>query len=652
MNATVKYCLLLFTPFFLSANLAVADDSVMAINQIQYFQSNKTGIDPTAALDIAIHRFQQGKTETLQGNIFNQGLNQSFYWLKLDISENTHLNNAVRLVTNVAYRPLITAYLVENGSYTKILQSTASDTFSDRSHAFRLLNSTPFIIKPPGAFILIQYQVIGSSILQLQLLDNSQFTQLQLDDSSQSTMFYSFSFASIVIFMLFSAAMQEKISLYYSLLFSIALLFIATIDGFAFKYFWPSLPGWNHYSPLLLLYLLSAAGFYLAGIANQTTRHHQLFRKVMIGLTTISLLLAASCTLFDFVLLAKSANVLLALMFIAQTMSIASWVKTGPQYNKVTLCVAMPLTLSVVFLVFLSFNSTLLPGFIYFSSNRIVYLIASLVTMSVIILHVAHLKKSHQQSLARELELSRRDAERNNALFQAQQNFNRAQSLATLRQQQLASASHDMKQPLVSLRSTIDAAMQDAAPAIQQQLHNALDYLNNLCNQHLQQTNPDNAQSTAQTNDAESSTDEPYSLQLLFDTVIRMFTAEAVEKNIELRCQPSTVITSQPATVIMRILSNLIGNAIKHSKDAKILLGVRRRGNMLILQVHDTGPGMNEEQLQQLSQAYRKGPDSNGHGLGLAICQQLAEQHGMQLEVRSILGRGTSCCLQISRIMQ
>jgi len=645
MSRINKICLLLFTAFFLSANIAGAEDIAPAIEKVHFFSSTENDADPATALTL----FQHDNVETKSGHIFNLGLAQGYYWLKVDINNVNSPKNSLRLVTHAAYRPLITAYLVEQNHYTEILHSTNNDVYSNRPQPFRLLSSKAFSITQPDAFILIRYQVIGSSLLKLQLLNELQFNQLLHDDTSQASVFYSFSIACIIIFLFFSAAMQEKISLYYSLIFTVALLFITAIEGFAFKHFWPESPVWNHYSPLVLLYFLSAAGFYLSSIGNQLRQQQKLFNKTTRLFAVICLLLAASCLLFDFVLLAIIANILFALMFISQTICIASWVKTGPQYNKVTLGVALLLTLFVISMVLLSLTGTLFSSFVYFSANRIVYLIATLVTISAIILHVAHLRKSHEQSLQRELELSKRDADKSKALFQAQQNFNRAQSLATLHQQQLASASHDMKQPLISLRSTIDASMQDASTEIKQQLHNALDYLNNLCNQHLQQSNPQTEEPATQ--QEENSTEEPYALQLLFDTVIRMFNAEALEKNIELRCQPCTVIIREPATIIMRILSNLIGNAIKHSQNGKVLLGVRRRGHKLDIQVHDSGPGMTEEQLQTLSQAYQKGPESEGHGLGLAICQQLASQHGMQLEIYSVLGRGTSCCLQISRVM-
>ena len=86
---------------------------------------------------------------------------------------------------------------------------------------------------------------------------------------------------------------------------------------------------------------------------------------------------------------------------------------------------------------------------------------------------------------------------------------------------------------------------------------------------------------------------------------------------------------------------------MKHTHSGKILLGVRRKASGLSIQILDTGPGMSEEQLSLLSKAYEKGPNSKGEGLGLAICKQLATQHGMQLSITSTVGKGSCCSIFI-----
>jgi signal transduction histidine kinase len=130
-----------------------------------------------------------------------------------------------------------------------------------------------------------------------------------------------------------------------------------------------------------------------------------------------------------------------------------------------------------------------------------------------------------------------------------------------------------------------------------------------------------------------------------------MFESDARANDIVLKIQPSSVMISSEATIVMRIVSNLVANAIKHAGEGKIVLGVRRRNagqsKGIAIVVADNGAGISAEMMETIMHAYEKGPESSGEGLGLAICKQLAEQHGMRLDITSKEGQGTCCQLYI-----
>jgi signal transduction histidine kinase len=102
--------------------------------------------------------------------------------------------------------------------------------------------------------------------------------------------------------------------------------------------------------------------------------------------------------------------------------------------------------------------------------------------------------------------------------------------------------------------------------------------------------------------------------------------------------------------VLMRIMSNLVSNAVKYTHRGKVLIGVRRSGVKAVLCVADTGPGMSENDLARFREAYQKGESSEGHGLGLSVCFDLARQHGLELAVNSVPGRGTQFRLGVPRV--
>jgi two-component system phosphate regulon sensor histidine kinase PhoR len=96
------------------------------------------------------------------------------------------------------------------------------------------------------------------------------------------------------------------------------------------------------------------------------------------------------------------------------------------------------------------------------------------------------------------------------------------------------------------------------------------------------------------------------------------------------------------------ILSNLVGNAVQYNRDGgSLTVRARREAEWLRIDVEDTGVGIAPENLDLvLSEFFReKRPetrDLEGSGLGLAIVRRLTERAGGRLELRSILGEGST----------
>ncbi len=129
----------------------------------------------------------------------------------------------------------------------------------------------------------------------------------------------------------------------------------------------------------------------------------------------------------------------------------------------------------------------------------------------------------------------------------------------------------------------------------------------------------------------------------------QMFAAQADEQGIRLRiiCPESSIQVEPLAT--MRIMTNLISNALAHAAPTRLLVGFRPKGDQVIFQVHDDGIGMDEQMLTMVTQQGFKGPDSEGHGLGLNIVQELCRCRGITFGLNSAPGRGTSACVSLPR---
>ncbi|MEI4472736.1 ATP-binding response regulator [Frigidibacter sp. MR17.24] len=104
----------------------------------------------------------------------------------------------------------------------------------------------------------------------------------------------------------------------------------------------------------------------------------------------------------------------------------------------------------------------------------------------------------------------------------------------------------------------------------------------------------------------------------------------------------SETVVSDPV-LLRRIAQNLVSNALKYTRAGRVLVGARRAGEGIWLEVHDTGPGIDPadqarifNEFERLSRA-----DVPGSGLGLSIVQRACAQLGHRIEVISAPGRGS-----------
>ena len=98
----------------------------------------------------------------------------------------------------------------------------------------------------------------------------------------------------------------------------------------------------------------------------------------------------------------------------------------------------------------------------------------------------------------------------------------------------------------------------------------------------------------------------------------------------------------------MRMVSNIVSNAIKYTDTGRVLMGCRRKADMLSIEVHDTGPGLSETEIAHVLQPYaRMAHDSGGTGLGLSIVRSSVEAMGGTAELRSRPGAGTTVAITL-----
>lgn len=131
--------------------------------------------------------------------------------------------------------------------------------------------------------------------------------------------------------------------------------------------------------------------------------------------------------------------------------------------------------------------------------------------------------------------------------------------------------------------------------------------------------------------------------------VVDFCTPEAQEKGISLRFYPGQDIGK--LNIDINLLRAAMVNLIKNAREAcsegdQVMVSTQRQGEDVLVQVTDTGPGMDEEQRQHAFKPYFS-TKKNGTGLGLPITLRIVEEHGGSMDLSAEKGRGTQFTIRL-----
>jgi signal transduction histidine kinase/CheY-like chemotaxis protein len=206
----------------------------------------------------------------------------------------------------------------------------------------------------------------------------------------------------------------------------------------------------------------------------------------------------------------------------------------------------------------------------------------------------------------------------------------------------LASASHDLRQPVHALGMFLGALrghrLSRDTREILEHMDASVDALDGLFTALLDISRLDGRVTQVRL--------EPVALDPLLARICREAQVEAEAKGVRLaRATTSLWIESDPI-LLERILRNLVANAVRYTEAGEVLVGCRRSGSRVRLEVWDTGPGIRPEHRRAIFEEFYQvaNPDrdrAKGLGLGLAIVRRLTELLAHPLTLESEAGRGS-----------
>lgn len=212
----------------------------------------------------------------------------------------------------------------------------------------------------------------------------------------------------------------------------------------------------------------------------------------------------------------------------------------------------------------------------------------------------------------------------------------------------LASASHDLLQPINAARlfvSALESQISDrkAAVLVLNQIDSSLTAAEEILSTLLDISKMD------------AGVIDPmitvFPLMDVLQPLRNEFAALADKKGLELAFVPCSAYVKSDIQLLRRVIQNFLSNAFRYTDRGKVLLGCRRLPHHVTIEIWDTGPGIPSDQLSQIFEEFKrlshKGENKNGLGLGLAIVDRISHTLKHPVDVKSWPGKGSAFSITV-----
>ena len=213
----------------------------------------------------------------------------------------------------------------------------------------------------------------------------------------------------------------------------------------------------------------------------------------------------------------------------------------------------------------------------------------------------------------------------------------------------LADASHDLRQPLQALRmhlTALGSASDDELlrTALARKMNHAVNGLTDILDTLLDVARLDMNQVQPSLGD--------FAVEELLEDLVGQIEPLATEKGLVVRHVPTRLAIRSDRGLLGRVVGNLLANAVRYTETGRVLVGCRRHGDRVRIEVWDSGPGIPEEAREAIFDEYvQLGNEArqrkHGLGLGLSIVRRLATLLDHPVSVRSWPGHGSVFSVEV-----
>ncbi|MEY8213856.1 MAG: NahK/ErcS family hybrid sensor histidine kinase/response regulator, partial [Colwellia sp.] len=212
----------------------------------------------------------------------------------------------------------------------------------------------------------------------------------------------------------------------------------------------------------------------------------------------------------------------------------------------------------------------------------------------------------------------------------------------------LAAVSHDLLQPLNAAQLFNSSLAEQIEESTLKSLVNSVDAsLNDLDN--LICSLIDISKLDAGIVKADKSS---FNLVNLLNNLANEYQQQTTHYHVTFSYVSSNLIVNSDSVLLARVLRNFLSNAFRYTNNGKVLLGCRRQGDFVSIEVWDNGVGIAKDKIDEIFQEFKRLKTSemafrNGLGLGLAIVDKIAKVLEHSIKVKSIQGKGSMFSIQV-----
>ena len=214
----------------------------------------------------------------------------------------------------------------------------------------------------------------------------------------------------------------------------------------------------------------------------------------------------------------------------------------------------------------------------------------------------------------------------------------------------LAAVSHDLMQPLNAARlfasSLIEVAKESESKQLASHIESALEAAEDLIGDLLDISRLESGKLDVNV--------YGFAVNDVLANLNAEFSALAKQQNIQFSMMPSQQLVQSDPKLLRRVVQNFLTNAFRYSPQGKVLLGVRRAGENVRIEVWDNGLGIDEDKQQEIFEEFNRGSQASsdqGLGLGLAISKGIANVLGHKITMRSWPGKGSVFSITLKRAL-